>query len=112
MESFLRWAGSKRQALAALKKCLPPKYERYIEPFAGSASLFFDLTPNEAILGDLNAELISTLRSVQTNIDRVLDCLDRMPKTDFLYYQVRSMNPSQLCETELAARFIYLNHFC
>jgi DNA adenine methylase len=112
MWSFLRWAGSKRKALPALKKYVPMKYDRYIEPFAGSACLFFELQPERAILGDLNQELICTLREVQTHPDRVIETLQRLPKSKSGYYKVRAISLKTLTPVEIAARFIYLNHFC
>jgi hypothetical protein len=36
------------------------QYERYVEPFAGSCSLFYRLEPARALLGDKNDELIHT----------------------------------------------------
>ena len=51
---FLRWAGSKRGALPVLSKFAPKEFGKYIEPFAGSACLFFYLQPSKAILADLN----------------------------------------------------------
>jgi DNA adenine methylase len=61
VKPILRWAGSKRRLLPRLLKCVP-EFERYVEPFAGSACLFFALTPPKAILGDFNAELINAYR--------------------------------------------------
>lgn len=112
MKSFLRWAGSKRQLLRSLRGHWPGNGSRYIEPFAGSACLFFHLEPEEAILGDLNDELICTLRAVQRDVGLVLQCLRRLPKGKSGYYAVRAMNARLLSDSELAARLIYLNHYC
>ena len=60
MNTFLRWAGSKRKLLPVLTDSLPNEFNRYVEPFAGSACLFFALCPKRAILGDINDELINT----------------------------------------------------
>jgi len=40
---FLRWAGSKRKQLTRLAQFWTDSHRRYIEPFAGSACLFFEL---------------------------------------------------------------------
>jgi DNA adenine methylase len=53
---FLRWAGSKRRLLPILQAFWMKKHKRYVEPFAGSACLFFAIKPVKAILGDLNPE--------------------------------------------------------
>jgi DNA adenine methylase len=113
VRSFLRWAGSKRLTLNVLKASCPNRIEgRYIEPFAGSACLFFDLQPNEAILGDLNRELICAMREIRRDVYRVLECVRRLPRGKTGYYRVRSLSTYQLCEAEIAARFIYLNRYC
>jgi DNA adenine methylase len=67
--SFLRWAGSKRKLLPQIRSFCPLRYRTYVEPFAGSACLFFMLQPKRAILGDFNAELMATYNA---NRDRVL----------------------------------------
>ena len=40
---LLKWAGGKRQLLPVLASYYPQKFSRYIEPFMGSAAVFFDL---------------------------------------------------------------------
>ena len=61
---IFRWAGSKRKLLPTLRQYTPP-FVRYVEPFAGSACLFFDLLPPRALLGDVNHELIETYTAVR-----------------------------------------------
>jgi len=112
MNSFIRWAGSKRQLLSKLKAFWPGGKTRYIEPFCGSACLFFDLEPQTAILGDVNSELITTYEVLQRDVDSVCDYLRRLPKGERNYYKLRSFDPEDLSETEKAARFIYLNRHC
>jgi DNA adenine methylase len=110
---FLRWAGSKRRLLPILKNFWTKKHKRYVEPFAGSACLFFALKPPKAILGDLNPELIATFIEVKYRIDDVLKELSKLPpwnKTEYL--RLRSLDTSTLQPHVRAARFIYLNRFC
>src|SRR4051812_45698116 len=68
---LLRWAGSKRRQVTRLKLFWRSEHRRYVEPFAGSACLFFELDPPEAILGDKNAALIETYRVVRRNPKRI-----------------------------------------
>ena len=109
---FLRWAGSKRQLLPILSKFWRDGYSRYVEPFAGSACLFFHLQPHRALLGDLNSELISTYESVKHQVDDVCFYLGQYKLGRDEYLTVRSIDPSVLLPAERAARFIYLNRFC
>jgi DNA adenine methylase len=112
LNSFIRWAGSKRLILGKLRASAPATFQRYIEPFAGSASLFFDLCPNEAILGDLNEELILTFKQVKAAPDEVIALLRNIGPGKANYLKIRSLNPVHLTAKRRAARFIYLNHFC
>ena len=63
--SFLRWAGSKRKSLALLSRAYCNYDHRYIEPFAGSAALFFSLRPRRGMLADLNGHLVNAMRYVR-----------------------------------------------
>src|SRR6266480_5624861 len=112
MKSPLRWAGSKRQVLQQLKVYWPGDHVRYVEPFAGSASLFFDLEPSRAILGDLNQELIDALQAIQRDVRGVLEYLRGLPIGKRAYYGVRKVDPTSLCHVTAAARFLYLNRYC
>lgn len=112
MKPFLRWAGSKRQILPRLAAYYPNRATRYIEPFCGSAALFLMLNPQRAVLGDLNSELVVTLRALQTDADLVLAALRRLPVGKSCYYKIREISPDSLSAVECAARFLYLNHYC
>jgi len=109
--SFLRWAGSKRQQVSFLRTLVPVTVRRYVEPFAGSASLFFVLNPPRAVLGDLNGELIATFQAVALNPVGVYERLAALPHGRENYYYIRDewKARGKYCR---AARFIYLNRFC
>ena len=111
-QPFLRWAGSKRQLLLKLAQYRMPQDVRYVEPFAGSACLFFRLQPRHALLGDINNHLIATYQEVKDNVDEVIACLSRLNKGRVLYMELRATNPNDLAPAARAARFIYLNRFC
>ena len=85
---------------------------RYVEPFAGSARLFFRLEPEKALLGDINSDLISTYCEVRDNPAEVHRSLSGMENNSDKYYEVRRMDPESLKRAERASRFIYLNRFC
>ena len=112
MNSFLRWAGSKRKLLPVLLDLVPKDFERYVEPFAGSACLFFTLQPRRAVLGDINDELINAYREVRRSPKEVIDGLSELDPNKENYYRVRAINPSELNGPHRAARFIYLNRLC
>jgi len=49
-----------------------PKFKRFVEPFVGGGSLFFDLAPNPAIINDVNSKLINFYRDVRDNYDLMI----------------------------------------
>ncbi|GGL45822.1 Dam family site-specific DNA-(adenine-N6)-methyltransferase [Phycicoccus endophyticus] len=109
---FLRWAGSKRSLLTHVIPSLPREYNRYYEPFLGSGSLFFLLQAQDAVLNDLNQDLISTFRAVRDGpsaVHRSYAHFDVLSKDQ--YYAVRGSTPPKN-RFERAARFLYLNRAC
>jgi DNA adenine methylase len=112
MDSCLRWAGSKRQLLPRLLSYHNSRFTRYVEPFCGSACLFFALEPKDAVLGDLNEELIHAFRELRLDSKAVARCLAKFPLGEDAYYEIRRQDPATLEGVARAARFLYLNRFC
>ena len=111
VKPFLRWAGSKRQLLPILSSYWSCQFERYLEPFLGSGSLFFHLRPRCAVLGDINSGLMEAYKQVRDCLEEVLFELSRMRKGKDQYYRIRSIDTSSLTASQSAARLIYLNRF-
>jgi DNA adenine methylase len=88
--SFLRWAGSKRQSLTLLAASYSDAGRHYVEPFAGSAALFFSLKPLSGTLGDLNGHLVNAMRHVRDQPRRLHQRLSKIPRNPHSYYRVRS----------------------
>jgi len=109
---LLRWAGSKRSCLAELAKNFPTKPSRYIEPFCGSAALFFHLNPQHSILSDVNSALISFYKAVRRAPDEVYDLATSYPRTRRAYYNLRERFKPEKNEIDRAALFYYLNKNC
>ncbi len=111
--SFLRWAGSKRQSLPKLRTTLPEQYERYVEPFAGSAALFFALRPQRALLGDLNRLLVNAMYWVREDYAGIVSELYNMSRDEEAYYQYRAeLNSLDHTTKRAAILFIYMNRNC
>ncbi len=109
---FLRWAGSKRAVSGRLSSYWDSSYNRYIEPFMGSACVFFKINPRRATLGDLNSELITTFKQIKANPVSVSDELAKLRKSKSTFLRLRSNDPNSLEPEVAAARFIYLNRYC
>jgi len=110
---ILRWAGSKRKLIGRLESYWDPSHHRrYIEPFAGSACLFFTLCPAHAILGDSNRALIDLYRAVRSSPKPLFDRLIRIDRNADTYYRWRAKDPTEGGAASRALRFLYLNRNC
>jgi len=111
-QPFLKWAGGKRWLVRNYSFLFDCEFERLVEPFLGSGSVFFSLQPKRALLADSNSELIRMYKAVKFDPLAVLRNLHRHNRnhSDDYYYEIRAMRPRT--EAGLAARFIYLNRTC
>lgn len=110
--SPLRWAGSKKKLLPALRRLAPQTFQRYVEPFCGSLCLFVSLKPSRALVGDINEELVHFYKQVKKTAKVVADLAHQLPNDAHTYYKVRSLLPLELAPEVRAARFLYLNRYC
>lgn len=111
-KAFLRWAGSKRGQLHRLSLFWGPEHRRYVEPFAGSACLFFALAPSKAILGDNNACLMEVYSVIRNQPGGIHDRLVRIRRDSATYYRWRQKKPTDLDLETRVVRFLYLNRNC
>lgn len=107
--SFLKWAGGKSRSAIALAALAPRSFDTYIEPFVGSAAVFFAVDPERAILADANEELITCLRQVARAPEQIMADLAGWPNTLDYFLEVRAQDAEELDLNRRAARVIYLN---
>jgi DNA adenine methylase len=113
VKPVLRWAGSKRTLLPKLmERIRSTDFNEYVEPFAGSASLFFGVGPQKAYLSDINEELISFYQVLSRHQRQLYRTAKNYKINGGGYYKVRALNPIDLTPVERAARFLFLNHYC
>lgn len=116
-QSYLRWAGGKRRLVVRLKKFVPADLNSrtYREPFLGAASLYLSLTPQPAILSDINRDLINSflyVRDQPTLVSRYLARHAAKNSREYYYRTRDRYNASRKFSCAQAARFIYLNRTC
>jgi DNA adenine methylase len=116
---FVKWVGGKRQLLQQFRlmnlyppEKFNPKTGRYFEPFVGGGAVFFDLMPENALLSDLNLDLIITYNVIKNNVDALIKTLGKHKYHKEYFLKVRAKNPRKLSELEIASRFIFLNKTC
>lgn len=125
---FLKWAGGKSKLIPQYdeRKLLPPEFKTYYEPFLGGGAVFFYLwqtrPPFQAVLTDINEDLINTYQCVKDNVEDLIKSLKHhqikhqenyLPtKERYKYYYYYIRDRSYEDPIERAARMIYLNRTC
>lgn len=110
LRSFLKWAGGKTRSATTLASLSPDDgYETYLEPFCGSAAVFFAVRPRRACIADANEDLIVCLRQVADDAESVMARLDEWPNTKQFFLKVRAWDAASLDDSTRAARVVYLN---
>lgn len=108
IKPFLRWAGGKTWLLKHLETYIPQNYNSYHELFLGGGSVYFNMeSTHNAILSDLNHDLIETYLAVKDNVELVIEKIKAFSNTKEDYYRIRgSFSDDRFYN---AAKFIYLN---
>ena len=121
MKPIIKWPGGKQGNLHYIRDRLPKEFNTYYEPFLGGAAVLLDLNPTNAVVSDINPELINMYCQVRDHVDDVVDELTTLDNTHEVsddpkefYYSVREKFNSNLGgnDSDQAARFIYLNKHC
>ena len=117
---IVKWVGGKRQLLPEIKKHVPKSFNTYYEPFVGGGAVLFELQPKNAVVNDINSELINLYSVIQNNVDDLIKKLSNSEKfknTSDCYYKIRELDRDPKAYNELtgvdkAARILYLNKTC
>ena len=88
VKPFLKWVGGKTQILEEVLKQFPTEMENYYEPFLGGGSTLLGLLSlikdkkiivnGKIYASDINANLISLYKNIQSNIDQFIYELDEL----------------------------------
>ncbi len=113
---FVKWVGGKRQLLKQFRElglyppeAFDPMTSTYHEPFVGGGAVFFDLLPKNAKLSDLNSELVIAYNVIKSNVDELIESLQKHIYDKEYYLKIRAEKVEELSEIEVASRFIFLN---
>ena len=134
-QPFIKWAGGKGQLLSTFQKFYPQslingKIRRYVEPFVGGGAVLFDVLQNlpvkEAVIIDINIDLINTYKAVRDRVDSLIMLLEDIEHKYLAqdvearketYYGIRkAFNSRKVCDNQVdvekASQFIFLNKTC
>lgn len=116
---FVKWAGGKKQLLARLEERMPKEYNRYFEPFIGGGALLLDVQPANAVINDVNQQLINVYRQLKADAESVIVILREMDLVECdrdHYLAMRNAYNNKIANHELdaecAAMTIWINKHC
>lgn len=122
LKPFIKYLGGKRGMLPFLRPLYPKTYNKYFEPFLGGGAVLFDLQPKEAIISDLQKDLIDTYKTIRDDLPGLLDLLREHHHRNYetnqsdpgtYFYSVRAWDRLPGYEDkedlERAARLVFIN---
>jgi len=115
---ILKWAGGKRQLLSEIDLLMPEKKNKYYyEPFLGGGSVLFHLQPKNAVVNDVNQELINVYNIVKNKLTELIEDLKIHQNNAEYFYKIRALDRqsetySTLSDIQKASRIIFLNKTC
>lgn len=129
---FVKWVGGKTQLLGEVEKSLPGNFDSiedvvYVEPFVGGGAVLFWILqkyPNisQAVINDINPELINVYRIIRDAPDKLISTLQRYQdsyvglddgdRKEFYLLKRKLFNQKAVSREEMAALFIFLNKTC
>lgn len=113
----VKWVGGKRQLLDEITPRLPKRVTTYCEPFLGGGAVLFSLQPRNAIVNDLNTDLMLVYEVIRDNVELLITALEQHENTAEYFYNIRDLDRDKdtyrkMSPIERASRIIYLNKTC
>lgn len=85
---------------------------KYIEPFVGGGAVYLLYEPKQAILNDINSDLIDLYKGIKNYYKKVWEIFLSFPSGKSAYYQIRDTDYKTRHISYRAARVLYLNRTC
>lgn len=113
----VKWVGGKRQLMNEIMPLLPKRITSYCEPFLGGGAVLFSLQPANAIVNDINSDLIAVYEVIRDDVELLISELQKHKNTSEYFYDMRDMDRDEekyqsMTKVERASRILYLNKTC
>ena len=84
MNPIIKWPGGKTKEIEIIKNHMPKKIDRYVEPFLGGGSVFFNLQNKKNIINDISNDLTTFYNMIKDgSVDMIvkkISFFDKMRK--------------------------------
>lgn len=111
MKSPIKWTGGKRREIPYFLPYIPDNYNIYIEPFFGGGAFFWHIQPKQAVINDINQDLMNFYKILRDHHDALELVLSTFKfNREYFYILVDKLNKKEFnSPIERAAIFYYLN---
>lgn len=113
----VKWVGGKSQLLDKITPMFPKRMTTYCEPFLGGGAVLFAVQPKNAIINDLNTDLMLVYEVIRDDVKMLIVELEKHENTSEYFYKLRDLDRDKdgyqsMSKIEKASRIIYLNKTC
>jgi DNA adenine methylase len=123
LKPMCKWSGGKRNEIPIFKEYYPKKFDRFIEPFAGGAAVFFELNFDGLnVINDIHPDLINFYKQISLgHSEEIYRLVKSFGVGEMEYYIVRGGGKKLINgetpfkpknDIERAAQFYYLRKTC
>ena len=116
---FVKWAGGKKQLLEKLIEKAPKQFGNYYEPFIGGGAFLFGMQPQNAVVSDINEQLVNAYNQIKNNPVEVISYVNKFDAIECdkdYYLSMRSAFnlkiQAGILDAECAAMLIWVNKHC
>lgn len=108
MRKLFPWMGSKLRLAQQIIDSFPP-HRCYVEPFCGSAAVFFTKPRSKVeVLNDINGDLVTLFRCAQNHPEELFRQFRYLLASRRTFRLMQDQPPELLTDIQRAARFLYL----
>ena len=112
-QPVIKWTGSKRTIADQIVSVFPQEYDNYYEPFIGSGAIVYQLSPSEAICGDLCEPLIGIWNIIRDEPEDLIAYYRRVwnrlqEEGPDVYYEIRD----KFNQTKKPEHLFFLSRTC
>lgn len=114
MKGILPWQGGKNVLSKTIINYINDiDHQCYIEPFAGSAHIFFRKEPTKTeVLNDINSDIVNLFRILQNHLDEFIRFFRWAICSREEFDRLLKQPPQLLTDIQRASRFYYLQKLC
>lgn len=116
---FVKWAGGKKQLISKLNEKMPKNFNKYYEPFIGGGALFLYIKPHNAVINDVNLQLLNIYKHLKIDAQTIINevnSLDNQNRNKDFYLKMREKYNNKIKNNELdfecASLMIWINKHC